>query len=77
MGTAQLREELHSYIDKADERILRLVKGMFQADFEDYTLPGEPMSEETLRQRARAAKSRIESGQFTSQEDLEREMEEW
>ncbi len=76
MGTTQLREELHKYIDKADDRILRLVKGMFQAD-EDYTVPGEPMSEDTLKERVRAAKSRISSGQFTSQEDLEREMEEW
>lgn len=77
MGTTQLREELHKYIDKADDRILRLVKGMFQADTEDYTLPGEPMSEETLKERVRSAKIRISSGQFTSQEDLEREMEEW
>lgn len=77
MGTTQLREELHQYIDQADDRILRLVRGMFQADIDDYTLPGEPMSEDTLTQRVRAAKSRISSGQFTSQEDLEREMEEW
>ena len=77
MGTAQLREELHKYIDQADDRILRLVKEMFQADTDDYTLPGEPMTEETLKQRVGAAKSRISSGQFTSQEDLEKEMEEW
>ena len=77
MGTLQLREELHRYIDQADDRILRLVKGMFQADVDDYTLPGEPMSEATLKQRVKAAKSRISSGQFTSQEDLEKEMKEW
>ncbi|MEO9872336.1 hypothetical protein [Ekhidna sp.] len=77
MGTAKLREELHKYIDQADDRILRLVRGMFQADLDDYTLPGEPMSEPTLRQRVKAAKSRINSGQFTSQEDLEQEMKEW
>jgi len=39
MGTAQFREELHKYIDQADDRILRLVRGMFLADNEDYTLP--------------------------------------
>ena len=77
MGTIQLREELHKYIDQADDRILRLVKGMFQADTDDYTLPGASMSEETLKERVKAAKSRINSGQFTSQEDLESEMKEW
>lgn len=44
---------------------------------EDSTLPGEPMSNETLKNRIRAAKSRIRSGQFTTQEDLEKEMKEW
>ena len=77
MNTAQLRKELHEYIDQADDRLLRLVRGMFQADNDDFTLPGKPMSEETLKRRVRAAKSRISSGQFTSQEDLESEMEEW
>lgn len=77
MGTIQLREELHKYIDQADDRILRLVKGMFQADTDDYTLPDEQISEETLKIRVNAAKSRINSGQFTSQEDLESEMKEW
>ena len=77
MGTVQLREELHRYIDQADDRMLRLVKGLFQADRDDYVLPGEPMSEEALKQRVRAAKSRISAGQFTSQEDLEEEMKEW
>ncbi|REE05637.1 hypothetical protein [Marinoscillum furvescens] len=76
-GYSTIKEELHQYIDKADDRILRLVKGMFQADIEDYTLSGEPMNEETLKQRVRDAKSRIGSGQFTTQEDLEKEMEEW
>lgn len=77
MSTIQLREELHKYIDQADDRILRLVKGMFQADTDDYTLSGAPMSEEALKRRVKAAKSRINAGQFTSQEDLESEMKEW
>ena len=77
MNTAQLRKELHEYIDRADDRLLKLVRGLFQADHENFTLPGEPMSEETLKQRVRAAKSRISSGQFTTQDDLESEMEEW
>ena len=32
MQTTTLREELHSYIDQADDRVLALIHGMMQAD---------------------------------------------
>jgi putative addiction module component (TIGR02574 family) len=40
MGAAQIREELHQFINRADERILNLMYGMMKADSEegDYTL---------------------------------------
>ncbi len=44
---------------------------------EDYTQPGKPMSSSELKSRVKTAKSRIKSGKFTSQADLEKEMNEW
>lgn len=40
MGTAQIRELLHEYINKADERLLNLMYAMVQADMkeDDYEL---------------------------------------
>lgn len=76
MGTAKLREAVHKYIDQADDRVLRLVKGLLEADM-DYTVPGTPMNQTQLENRVKEAKSRIKAGQFTTQEDLESEMEEW
>lgn len=35
MGTAQIREELHEFINQADERILSLIYGMMKADHEN------------------------------------------
>lgn len=32
MGAAQIREELHQFIEHADERILNLMYGMMKAD---------------------------------------------
>ena len=32
MGAAQIREELHQFIDRADDRILNLMYGMMKAD---------------------------------------------
>ena len=40
MGTSQIRELLHEYINSADERLIRLMYGMVQADMKesDYEL---------------------------------------
>lgn len=77
MSTTQIKKELHEYIENADDRLLNLIYGMFQVDSRDYTLPGNPMTEEMLKMRVTEAKARIQAGQFTNQEDLEKEMESW
>ena len=78
MGAVQIREELYHCIEEADARLLKMLYAVAKEyTREDYTLPGESMSKETLKKRIRAAKSRIEAGQFTTQEDLEKEMKEW
>ncbi len=78
MGAVQIREELYHFIEEADTRLLKMLYAVAKEyNQEDYTLPGEPMSQATLKKRIRAARSRIENGQFTTQEDLEKEMEEW
>jgi len=59
MSTAQLKRELHEYIDVADDRLLLLIHGMFQADKQDFAIPGEPMSHELLLERIQAAKKEL------------------
>ena len=34
MGAVQIREELHQFINQADERVLNLIYGMMKADNE-------------------------------------------
>lgn len=34
MGAAQIREELHQFINHADERVLNMIYGMMKADSE-------------------------------------------
>ena len=78
MGAAQIREELHRYIKKGDSRLLKILYAIAKGyTEEDYTLPGEPMSVDALKGRVRSAKARIKAGQYTTQEDLEKEMEQW
>jgi len=79
MGTVELRKEVQSVIDKANdqflEKVLALAKS--QEEEEDYTLPGPPMDVETYRRRIIEASDRVKAGHYTTSEDLEKEMEQW
>jgi hypothetical protein len=80
MGTVELRKEVQSFIDKADERFLRMVNALaksYEEEEEDYTLPGPPMDVETYRKRIKEASARVKAGEYITQEDLEKEMEQW
>jgi len=79
MGTTELRKELHSYIDKADEESLKKIYALARSheDEEDYTLPGPPMDVEAYRKRILKASDSAKAGHYTSSEDLEKEMEQW
>jgi len=64
METAELRDGVHSYIDKADERFLRMVDAMRReyegSDIVGYTVDGNPITQEDLKKRVRAASERAE-----------------
>jgi hypothetical protein len=62
MTTVDLREEIHHYIDRADDRILQVIYGMVQADLteEDYEL--SKAHKQILDERLEAHKSNVTSG---------------
>lgn len=62
MGSSQIREELHQFINRADERVLKLMYGMMKADNEgsDYTLGETHM--QVLDERLAAHKSSPKEG---------------
>jgi putative addiction module component (TIGR02574 family) len=63
MGAAQLREELHQFINRADERVLNLIYGMMRADIEageHFTLSDE--HRQLLDERLEAHKSSPDEG---------------
>lgn len=67
MGAAQIREELHQYIDKADERILNMIYAMVKADTgqEDYLLTDE--HKQLLDERLAAHKASPQEGSTWSE----------
>lgn len=91
MSTAQIREELHQYINKADARFIHLVYGMMKEDKKGaaiYTVQGKPLTQKQYKDdidEARKqynkeldeAEARIDTGKYISHEDLEKEAKQW
>jgi|GEM_PF-502630 len=80
MGIIELRKELHHYINHADERFLKMVYAMskeYQEPVEGYDTDGTPITHQDIKKRAKAASERVKSGDFLTQEEVEKEIENW
>ncbi|MFO7669883.1 MAG: hypothetical protein R6W31_09515 [Bacteroidales bacterium] len=81
MGTAELRKDLHSYIDKADDKFLRMVHAMRReyegSDIVGYEPDGTPITQENLIQEVKEASVQVKAGHYTTQEEMEKRVEGW
>ncbi|MCD4694753.1 MAG: hypothetical protein K8S16_00825 [Bacteroidales bacterium] len=81
MGTAELRNELHYYIDHADETFLKMVRAMSKEykkpDIVGYNVDGTPIKQQDLRNRVKAASKRVKSGDYITQEEVDKEVDNW
>ncbi len=81
MGVPELRNELHDLINHADERFLKMVYAMSKEYkkpvFVGYNIDGSPITEQDLRNRVKSASKRVKSGDFLTQEEVEKEIENW
>jgi len=85
MTTAKVKESLHSLIDRIEDRellaaYLKIIE-MGQPASKDpivgYTAKGKGISESGLVDEVKAASRRVKSGEYTAQEDLEKESANW
>ncbi|MEQ8417796.1 MAG: hypothetical protein ACMVP2_26470 [Imperialibacter sp.] len=85
MATATVRESLHHLIDSIEDeellhaylKIIEKALPVASDPIVGYTTKGEAITKSKLVQRAREASKRVKSGEYTSQEDLEKESENW
>ncbi|MEM7548389.1 MAG: hypothetical protein AAF363_01845 [Bacteroidota bacterium] len=76
MNVSQVRQEIHDYIDQADERLLRLVRGMLQAEQGEYLSgPEEKMKAEMIR-RVESSEQDIKEGKVYTIEEAEARLSE-
>lgn len=81
MGAAELRKEIHNYIDRADETFLKMVHAMIREyrkpEIIGYNTDGTPITSKDLKKRVKAASKRVKSGDYLTQEEVEKEVENW
>ncbi len=81
MGTLELRNELHDFINHADERFLKMVYAMSK-EYKNpvivgYNTDGLQITQQDLKNRVKSASMRVKSGDFLTQEEVEKEVERW
>ncbi len=77
----ELRKEMKEYIDEADENLLNILKKIVESyrdkNIVAYTTAGEPLNREEYSKKLKEAENAIKKGEYISQEDLEKESENW
>jgi len=82
MNTIELKEELHQYIDQMDDKLANQIHGMIKASLEKddiigFTADGTPMNKEAYIRDIDEARTQIREGKCISQEELEKQSENW
>jgi len=78
MSTPELRKKIKNYIEQADERFLKMVYALSEEYEKEqvvgYDADGSPISKQKLKERAKQASSRVKSGDYISQEEINEEL---
>lgn len=81
MRALELRNDLIQYIDKADVRLLKVVKAVMESYWEEeivaYTVGGKALNKESYQNELNEGIEEIKRGDFITQQDLEKESENW
>ena len=81
MGALELRDSVLEYINTADERLLKVVKAVIESYQEEetvaFSVEGKPITRAVYKEELVKAELDIKNGNVISQEDLEKESENW
>ena len=81
MSNQEIRDEIYHYIENADDVFLEMVYALSKAYHKQhivgYETDGRPLTQDGVKDRVKAASKRVKSGDFITQEAIEKEMEKW
>jgi predicted transcriptional regulator len=67
MSSVEIKEQLHEYIDKVDDRLLNLILAMIEADYGS----DDRISIDQYNKELKEAEAEIDRGEFYTQEEVE------
>ena len=75
MDTFVLKNRIHSFVEKADERVLSIVNSVFEnyynKDIVAFYPDGKPMTREQYKEALLIAEQQIEEGDFLDVEEMD------
>ena len=82
MEHVDYRAELHRYIDQANDQMIRILHAIMLEDKRakevvGHSVDGSPLTATTLRRAIEFSEAQIDTGDYTTQEDLKKEAEDW
>ena len=77
MGTADIRKEIHDYIDHADDRFLRLVYSMVENEQIEAGINLFSTSTEDMKKRAKASLLSVAEGRTRNIKAFKKEVDTW
>lgn len=80
MSNLELKEKIHEYLNRADDRLLKIIYAILNQDENEivaYTTSGKPLTRAAYRAELKESEEEIKRGEVISHEDLEKEIEKW
>ncbi len=81
MNAEELRKKAHRFIDRANDKVLKKVLALDtdkqQTIIVGYEPDGTPITREDLVKESKEASERVKAGDYISQEDLDKDVENW
>ena len=77
---SDLRNYVHRYIDNVDERTLTIIKNFIESDTQTiiaHSVDGKPLTIKHYFQILDEAEQRIANNEYSAQEEVEKEAENW
>ena len=83
MSVAQIRKELHQFIDMVDPRFLSAIHAMMENYLETdesivaFTIEGKPLTKNEFIQKNKQAYEEVQKGNFVTSNELLKQMKNW
>jgi hypothetical protein len=83
MSVAQIKQELHKFIDIADPKLLAAIYAMMENYLQNddsivaFTTDGTPLTKAELVKNIQEAYNEVQKGNFITSEELKEQMKNW